>query len=288
MAGVDRAQLADFLRRRRAAMQPEDVGLAHTVRRRTSGLRREEVAMVAGMSADYYTRLEQQRGPQPSVSMLTALARALRLSLPERDHLYRLAGHTPPRADVRSDHVSRGLARVLDRVATPAMVTNDLGEALAQNSLAVALLGDERRFAWGSPERSRWYRWFAEPDERRLHAAVDHEGLSRSYAAALRVAIGRHPDDRRAQQLVAEVSSEFTALWTDHDVSWRPGTEAKHFIHPQVGPLELDCDTLVADNDSQILLVYTATPGSESADRLRLLGVLGAQSFAGPALARPE
>jgi len=139
---VDRAELADFLRRRRAAMQPEDVGLAPTARRRTSGLRREEVAMVAGMSADCYTRLEQQRGPQPSVSMLAALAWALRLSLPERDHLFRLAGHTPPSADVRSDHVSRGLARVLDRVDTPAMVTNDLGEALAQNRPAVALFDD--------------------------------------------------------------------------------------------------------------------------------------------------
>lgn len=291
LVGVDRAELADFLRQRRAAMQPEDVGLARTVRRRTTGLRREEVAMVAGMSADYYTRLEQQRGPQPSVSMLAALARALRLSLPERDHLFRLAGHTPPSADVRSDHVSRGLARVLDRVDTPAMVTNDLGETLAQNRPAVALFGDERRFAWGSPERSRWYRWFADPGERRLHAAVDHERLSRSYAAALRVAIGRHPDDRRARQLVdrlAAFSTEFTALWTDHDVSWRPGTEAKHFIHPEVGPLELDCDTLVADSDFQILLIYTATPGSESADRLRLLGVLGDQHFAGPALARPE
>ena len=223
---MERAQLADFLRRRREAMQPEDVGLARTARRRTSGLRREEVAMVAGMSADYYTRLEQQRGPQPSVSMLAALARALRLSLPERDHLFRLAGHTPPSADVRSDHVSRGLARVLDRVDAPAMVTNDLGETLAQNPLAVALFGDERRFVWGAPERSRWYRWFADPEERRLHAPADHERLSRSYAAALRVATGRHPDDQRAQQLVdrlAEVSSEFAALWADHDVSWRPG-----------------------------------------------------------------
>lgn len=282
---MKRAQLADFLRRRRAAMQPEDVGLARTARRRTSGLRREEVAMIAGMSSDYYTRLEQQRGPQPSVSMLAALARALRLSLPERDHLFRLAGHAPPSADVRSDHVSRGLARVLDRVDTPAMVTNDLGEALAQNPLAVALFGDERRFIWGSPERSRWYRWFADPQERRLHAPADHERLSRSYAAALRVATGRHPDDRRSRQLVdllAEVSSEFAALWADHDVSWRPGTEPKHFIHPEVGPLELDCDTLFADSESQILLVYTATPGSESADRLRLLGVLGDQHFAIP------
>lgn len=94
---MDRAQLADFLRHRREALQPEDVGMGRSARRRTTGLRREEVAMVAEMSTDYYTRLEQQRGPQPSVSMLAAIARALRLSRAERDHLYRLAGHTPPR-----------------------------------------------------------------------------------------------------------------------------------------------------------------------------------------------
>jgi transcriptional regulator with XRE-family HTH domain len=131
-------------------------------------LRREEVAMVAGVSTDYYTRLEQRRGPRPSPDMLMALTRALRLSLAERDHIFRLAGHTPPRHDVRSDHVSRGLQRVLDRLETPAMVSNDLGEVLAQNSRAVALVGDEARFARGAPERPRWYRWFSDPAERGL------------------------------------------------------------------------------------------------------------------------
>lgn len=279
---MDRAQLADFLRRRRAALQPEDVGLGRSARRRTRGLRREEVAMVAGMSTDYYTRLEQQRGPQPSSAMLGALARALRLSLAERDHLFRLAGRTPPRLDVRSDHVSRGLARVLDRLDAPAMVTNDLGEVLAQNPLAVALFGEESRFAWGTPQRSRWYRWFVDPGERALHPSEDHDRLSRTYAAALRTTLSRHPDDRRGRQLVdrlLESSPEFAALWRDHDVSWGPGTEPKHFTHPLVGALELECDTLIADNDAQVLLVYTATPGTESADRLRLLGVVGTQQF---------
>jgi transcriptional regulator with XRE-family HTH domain len=133
---VDREQLADFLRHRREALQPEDVGLARAPRRGTSGLRREEVARLASMSTDYYTRLEQRRGPQPSPSMLAAIAGALRLTVTERDHLYRLAGHVPPRRDVRSDHMSPGSQRVLDRLDTPAMVTNDLGEALCQNPLA--------------------------------------------------------------------------------------------------------------------------------------------------------
>lgn len=280
---MNRDQLADFLRHRREALQPEDVGLPRSSRRRTRGLRREEVALLASMSTDYYTRLEQQRGPQPSPSMLDAIARGLRLTLAERDHLYRLAGHTPPRNDVRSDHVSPGMQRVLDRLDTPAMVTNDLGEVLGQNPLAVALLGDETRFAAGTPERSRFFRWFTDPAERALHAPEEHERLSRSYVAALRIATARHPEDPHGGALVErlrEASSEFELLWSDHDVSWRPGIEPKTFCHPQVGRLELDCQTLIAESESQILLVYTARPGTESADRLRLLEVVGSQVFA--------
>jgi transcriptional regulator with XRE-family HTH domain len=280
---VDREQLADFLRRRREALQPEDVGLARGPRRRTDGLRREEVALLASMSTDYYTRLEQQRGPQPSPPMLAAIARALRLTLAERDHLYRLAGHTPPRVDVRTDHVSPGTLRVLDRLDTPAMVLNDLAEVLAQNELGIALYGDESRFAADDPRRSRYYRWFTDPAERALHDPAEHDRLSRSYTAGLRIALGRDPDDPRARALVDRLlaeSPEFAELWADHDVSWRPGAETKVFLHPQVGRLELECQVLTAESEAQILLVYTATPGSESAQRLRLLGVVGGRALA--------
>ncbi len=279
--GVNRPQLADFLRHRREALQPGDVGLVRGARRRTNGLRREEVALLASMSTDYYTRLEQQRGPQPSPSMLAAISRALRLSLAERDHLYRLAGHPPPRADVRSDHVSPGLQRVLDRLDTPAMVTNDLGEVLAQNPLAVALIGDETRFASDELDRSRFYRWFTDPAERALHAPEEHDRLGGSYVAALRIATARHPEDPRGQALVDRLleTPEFAERWAAHDVSWRPGVEPKTFLHPQVGRLELDCQTLIAESESQILLVYTARPGTDSAERLRLLSVVGGQDF---------
>jgi transcriptional regulator with XRE-family HTH domain len=280
---VDREQLADFLRRRREALQPEDVGLARGPRRRTDGLRREEVALLASMSTDYYTRLEQQRGPQPSPPMLAAIARALRLTLAERDHLYRLAGHTPPRVDVRTDHVSPGTLRVLDRLDTPAMVLNDLAEVLAQNELGIALYGDESRFSADDPRRSRYYRWFTDPAERALHDPAEHDRLSRSYTAGLRIALGRDPDDPRARALVDRLlaeSPEFAELWADHDVSWRPGAETKVFLHPQVGRLELECQVLTAESEAQILLVYTATPGSESAQRLRLLGVVGGRALA--------
>lgn len=204
---MDREQLADFLRHRREALQPEDVGLARGARRRTNGLRREEVALLASMSTDYYTRLEQQRGPQPSEPMLAAIARALRLTSAERDHLYRLAGHTPPARTCRSDHVSPAMLRVLDRLDTPAQVMTDLAETLVQNPMAVALLGDESRFALGSLERSRFYRWFTDPQERAIHADDEHDRISRSYASALRVAMGRHPDDARGVRLAGPCSA---------------------------------------------------------------------------------
>jgi transcriptional regulator with XRE-family HTH domain len=283
MIFMDREALADFLRHRRESLQPEDVGLARGQRRRTNGLRREEVAMLASMSTDYYARLEQQRGPQPSPPMIAAISRALRLTLTERDHLYRLAGHTPPRSDIRSDHVPPGMRRVLDRLDTPAMVTNDLGEVLDQNPLAVALLGDETRFKPDDPNRSRFYRWFTDPGSRALHPAEEHDEYSRSYVAVLRLATGRHPHDPHGQELIDRLicaSPEFASLWAEHDVAPRPGPDRKTFLHPEVGRIELDCATLSAENDSQILLVYTPTPGTESAERLRLLGVVGAQTFA--------
>jgi hypothetical protein len=163
------------------------------------------------------------------------------------------------------------------------MVTNDLGEALAQNALGIALMGDESRFARDAPERSRFHRWFTDPAERALHAPEDHDRLSRSYAAALRIATGRHPGDERTAAVVGRLlaaSPAFAALWEDHDVSWRPGIEPKTFLHPRVGRLELLCETLFANQETQILLVYTATPGSPAEQALRLLG-LGGERLAG-------
>jgi transcriptional regulator with XRE-family HTH domain len=278
---MDRPQLADFLRRRREALQPEDVGLARGPRRRTRGLRREEVALLASMSTDYYSRLEQQRGPQPSEPMLAAIARGLRLTQDERDHLFRLAGHTPPARTTRSDHVSPGLMRVLDRLDTPALVATDLAETLVQNRQAVALLGDRTRLT--GLERSSIHRWFADPAAARaLHHPGDHDRLARSYVGSLRLALARRPGDERGLALLAALreTAEFGALWAEHDVVVRLGEEVKRFRHPQVGDLALRCSTLVAESEAQVLLVYTATPGTEDAEKLRLLEVVGAQEFA--------
>src|SRR5690349_22260419 len=132
MSPMDRDALADFLRHKRAALKPDDVGLGPGRRRRTPGLRREEVASLAHMSTDFYTRLEQRRGSRPSEAMVASIARALRLTLDERDHLLQLAGHVPPARGVRSDHVTPALLRVLDRLDTPAQIVDDLGHTLAQ------------------------------------------------------------------------------------------------------------------------------------------------------------
>ena len=142
---MDRDGLADFLRRRRDALEPGDVGLHPGRRRRTRGLRREEVAALAHMSTDFYARLEQRRGSGPSEQTVAALARALRLTQAERDHLFELAGHTPPARAWRSDHASPDLVQVLDQLSTPAQIVSDLGVTLAQNPLAEALVGEQTR-----------------------------------------------------------------------------------------------------------------------------------------------
>ncbi|MFD8077826.1 helix-turn-helix transcriptional regulator [Streptomyces sp. NPDC059718] len=273
---MDRAQLADFLHTRREALQPEDVGLPRGPRRRTRGLRREEAAVLCGMSTDYYARLEQQRGPQPSEPMLAAIARGLRLSLDERDHLFRLAGHNTPSRALRGDHVSPGMMRILDRLAdTPAQVITALGETLLQTRLSVALLGDETRFT--GPARSFVYRWFTDSAARHAYHEDDRPGLSRRFVADLRAVYSRLGADSRAGAIVEALlaqSPEFRDLWQAHEIGVRCG-EVKRLLHPELGLLELNCQVLYDADQAQSLLVYTATPGSETHEKLQLLPVLG-------------
>lgn len=273
---IDRTGLAAFLRVRREALQPEDVGLPRGRRRRTSGLRREEVAALCHMSTDYYARLERERGPHPSEQMLAAIAQGLHLSLDERDHLFRLGGHAPPSRGTTSEHVGPGLLRILDRLEdTPAEIVTELGETLRQTPLGVALTGDLTAYA--GPMRSLGYRWFADPATRARYAEEDHAQLSRLFASGLRELVGLRGPGSRAADLARRLeqqSAEFRALWETHEVGVRPG-ETKRFRHPEVGLLELSCQSLVDPDQGHHLLVYTAAPGSESADRLRLLAVLG-------------
>lgn len=277
---MNRAELADFLRRGRARLTPSDVGLTPGTRRRTPGLRREEVAQLAGMSVDYYTRLEQSRGPRPSRQMLTALARALRLTAVESDHLFHLAGEEPPRRETTSAHVRPGLLLILDRLHdTPAQVVNDCGEVLAQNAMARALIGD----VMSRPRRERNLArlYFLDPAARSLFPQEDLAGHARAHVASLRAVAAARPDDPEPAALVAELrssSEEFARLWEEHEVSQR-NRATKRFLHPVVGLLELDCEVMVSHEHHHLLVVHSARPGTEAYERLQLLRVVGLQDM---------
>lgn len=275
---IDRVGLAEFLRRRRETLQPEDVGLPRGQRRRTGGLRREEVAALCHMSVDYYARLERERGPVPSEQMVAAIAQGLHLSLDERDHLFRLAGHNPPSRGAASEHIGPGLLRILDRLQdTPAEIVTELGETLRQTPLGVALTGDTASLR--GPMRSIGYRWFADPATRSLYGTQDHDFLTRMFASGLReIATRRGPSSRAARYVdrLLSQSEEFRRAWERHEVGIRP-REVKNFVHPELGELALACQSLVDPEQGHLLLVYTAPPGSESYEKLQLLAVVGAQ-----------
>ncbi|MBJ8346892.1 helix-turn-helix transcriptional regulator [Antrihabitans sp. YC2-6] len=278
---IDRAGLAEFLLGRREALQPEDVGLLRGQRRRTPGLRREEVAALCHMSPDYFARLERATGPQPSEQMIASIAQGLHLSRDERDHLFRLAGHQPPARDADREYISPGMLRIFDRLTddTPAEIVTELGETLRQTPLGVALVGDLSRLT--GPARSIGYRWFTDPAARALHPPEDHQFYSRMYVSGLRgVLTLRGPKSKAAHlaELLTDRSEQFRTLWKEHEIGIRPKA-IKRYLHPTVGPLELNCQILLDPEQSNLLLVYTAVPGSESYEKLQLLSVVGTTSI---------
>ncbi|QTE02785.1 Helix-turn-helix protein [Streptomyces cyanogenus] len=282
MEGVNHSELAAFLKSRRDRVRPADVGLTVGPRRRVPGLRREEVAQLAGLSADYYTELERGRGAQPSGQVLAALARALRLSGDERDHLFHLAERPLPAvAHGPTAHAQPALLGLLDRlVTTPAQIITDLHEPLAQNPLAVALLGPAP--IGRGLEASFAYRWFTDPATRALHPAEDHPHHSRVFTADLRAVAARRAKDPDVTRLVTTLrrrSEEFAALWEQRDVALRR-TDHKRIVHPSLGVIELDCHNLFSEDGRQRLLWFSAPPGTEGAAQLELLSVIGTQELA--------
>jgi transcriptional regulator with XRE-family HTH domain len=278
---MDRDALGSFLTRHRDSLQPSDVGLVAGPRRRAAGLRREEVAQLAGMSADYYTRLEQRRSPQPSSQILNSLARALRLTPDERDYLFRVAGLSVPDRQGSGDYVAPALLRVLDRLAdTPAIIISMLGETLVQNEPAKALFGDVSHLT--GMERSEIYRWFVHPEtERNRYPEHDRDRQGRAQVASLRAALGAMGPNSRAAELVRELvrrSAEFAALWDEQEVR-RRFADHKVLIHPELGDIEVDCQVLFTEDQSQALLILTAPPRTEAAGKLELLAVLGSQQL---------
>ncbi|MFB8105842.1 helix-turn-helix transcriptional regulator [Streptomyces sp. NPDC056007] len=285
---MDRDELADFLRRRREAIRPAEVGIAEGPRRRTAGLRREEVAMLAGMSVDYVVRLEQSRSSQPSPQLLGALARALRLTDDERDHLFHLAGHQPPPGESVAGLARAGLVRMLDLLGdTPAMVVSDLGEVLAQNRMSLLLAGDHTGFS--GDRRYLVYRWFTDPAVRAAGAPEEREHQGRQLVADLRAAVGRRSGDQAVARLVGRLraaSPDFDRLWSEHEVAVRRA-DRKTLLNPRVGRLVMDCETLVTPDHGQVLLVLTPAD-AETRERLDLLRVLGVEEFTTGRSGTPE
>ncbi len=261
------------------------MGLPAGPRRRTPGLRREEVAQLAFISTEYYTRLEQARALHPSSEVLTQLARALRLSDPERGHLHHLAGAPPLPPPGPSREVRQSIIDLLHRLpGAAAIVISATYEVIAWNDLAAALMEDFS--ALSRRDRNLLRRAFLGPYRhgRRLYGVSDADAFTRTSAQHLRAAAARYPTDPEVTVLVQELldgSAEFAHIWAAHDITARP-TPCKTFAHPLVGPVSVNCDVLdIADRDQQ-LLIYTAPPGTPSEEALRLLSVVGTQRMGVP------
>ncbi|MEU4537360.1 helix-turn-helix transcriptional regulator [Streptosporangium sp. NPDC023825] len=259
--------MGEFLRARREALTPQDVGLPEYGRRRVKGLRREEVAMLAGMSSDYYVRLEQGRESSPSPQVVEAVARALSLDEEAAEHLRRLVQPAARRRDAADDHVSPQLLRLMDGWPTsPAFVLGPALDILAANTLATALhegftAGNLARMVFTDPAGREFYR--------------DWERAAHSCVAELRAAYGHDPESARINRLVEELSSAspaFADLWSRHEV--KPKTqETKHLRHPRVGDLDIQFSAFTVNGaPNQQLVVYQAEPASATAaafERLR-------------------
>lgn len=276
------AEFGQAVHRWRDRVSPEAAGLATGGHRRAPGLRREELAMLAGISADYVTRLEQGRAANPSTQVVESLTRALRLSATEREHLFRLAGLVPPGPDTVPAYLSAGVQRLLDRLAgTPVAVYDASWTLLTANPPYAALMGDPSD--WRGSGRNGVWRHFLGPGTRARHTPESLRLFETALVSDLRAAAGRYPADQRIRRLVAELragSDRFAELW-DSGAVGRHEAARKTIDHPQVGAVTLDCDVLTVAGSDLRIMVYTAEPGTEDAERLALLTVLGTQTLVG-------
>lgn len=273
-------ELGEFLRARRSRLRPRDVGLEPGGRRKVTGLRREEIALLAGLSTDYYQRMEQGREVRPSDDVLDALAGALSLDDEARRYLFTLARAarrpTPARSRRRGpERVPDSTRRLLHTMGTPAMVLGRHLDVLAWNALAEALLGDPATLP--AARRNVLIALFEDPEAR--VRCPDWEGFALEYIGMLRAAVATDPDHPRATTIIGELSirsADFRRLWARHDVR-ETVHGRKLFRHPQVGGITLDWDAYpLPGNPGPVLLVYTAEPGSADAQRLQLLASLRA------------
>jgi transcriptional regulator with XRE-family HTH domain len=279
MAGPD--SVASYLRAWRARLQPSDVGLPAAGPRRTRGLRREELAALAGISVDYLVRLEQGRAVNPSPSVLAALARALRLDRAERDHLYLVAGQAPPKRTHIASHVTPGIQRLVDRLGdVPVAVYDAAWTIVLWNATWAALMGDPS--ALTGRDRNLIWRIFTATTSRVARSPAEVAAFEQFAVADLRRVIGNYPDDGSLLQLVADlrrVSARFDQLWQRHIIAHPDSGGRKTVEHPEAGPITLDCDVLTVTGTDLRVIVYTAEPSSPDAQKLDLVRVLGLQQL---------
>ena len=270
------------VRRWRDRVQPAAAGVPVGGRRRAVGLRREELAGLAGISVDYLTRLEQGRATSPSVQVVEGLARALRVSDAERDLLFRLSGHSTPGLDVVSSRITPSVQRLLDRLAnTPVAVYDATWTLIVANAPYDALMGPTT--SWQGIERNSVWRHLVGPGSRAIHTPEQQREFEAGLVADLRLTAARYPHDQRLKQLIREITAQsprFEKLWessapTPHQDFGRH----KVIDHPDVGHITLDCDTLVVAANDLRMMIYTAEPDTEDAERLSLAIVLGTQSL---------
>ena len=279
---MDSWEFGRTVRSWRDRVRPTAVGVPVGGRRRATGLRREELAGLAGISVDYLTRLEQGRATSPSAQVVEALARALRASDAERDLLLRLSGHATPGLDLVSTRITPSVQRLLDRLAnTPVAVFDATWTLVVANAPYDALMGPTT--TWRGIERNSVWRHLAGPGSRALNTPEQQADFEARLVADLRLTAARYPSDPRLKQLTRELAAQsprFEKLWESG--APEPHQEfGRHKIidHPDVGHIALDCDTLVVAADDLRIMIYTAEPDTEDAERLALAIVLGTQSL---------
>ncbi|RII13839.1 Helix-turn-helix protein [Streptomyces sp. YIM 130001] len=272
-------ELGAALRRRRDQVSPETVGLPTGGHRRAAGLRREELAQLAGISVDYVTRLEQGRATNPSAQVVEALSRALRLTDRARTDLFHLAGLAPPGPETVPARITPGVQRMLDRLTgTPVAVFDAAWNQLLANPLYTALMGE-----WHGHDLNAVWRNFLGSGNRVRHTPESLDTLRALQVSDLRRTAGRYPSDRRLHRLISRLRAEST----EFDTLWESGAAGRHeaarktIDHPHIGAITLDCDVLGVEGSDLRIMLYTAEPGTEDAERLALLTVVGTQTLAG-------
>jgi transcriptional regulator with XRE-family HTH domain len=276
----DPAALGRALRHWRDRTDPQDLGLPLGGVRRAPGLRREELAQLAGLSVDYVTRLERGRATSPSPQVLASLARALRLTETERDHLYLLAGQAPPTTGHVSPHVPPGVQRLLDQLSgSPLSVHDAAWNLLSWNPLWAARMGDPT--PWRGKERNIAWRHFTHQPARVTHAPDQQDRFETALVSDLRSSAARYPKDTRLAALINHLrsaSTRFGDLWDSHTVGFHT-TDSKTVHHPELGAVTVDCVTLTIPGNDLRIAVCSAPAGTATADQFALLNAVGTQSF---------